>query len=537
MPFDRQYISPKIMQKIIQQITQDLIDRLPENDQYYQLEDLRTWEFPTFVVRRIGVELKRNLSESMMIPKTDWANTNTEAVQNAWQQFIDAIRDEARLPASYAQAVIETGVSEVLDTLVQPRKNIPEIIFGSDEELNVDQVLNRLEAIVVYRHFGVLISRYLQKKEVEQLTKNRCANIIAKADKKLTSSYSPLDWSQLLEPLFVLCEGEIDTNLLRLFFEDKNIPRIARKFDLMNTEVSRAEFIEVLSSPDLLDFEGYEDDQSSLFEDQPTAEDDQYQEDPVVHDDVEEQNDDSEVDIEDTETSMSLREEPPAMPEEMKNETEDDDSLNGAFSDPSDEDDKKITSVEEDPSTEESKNDMQAEQHLKEEDRDKNSESSSSKNGSATKAENNEIESSPGEKREEETPMWMRYMSDEEIEEYKREQEAEDNENVDEDGFIDEPIIDLTQDASDKEIDRLMDILQKDREFFVEEIFRGSDRAFEEAVEDIAGYDSWRDVSKYIEKEVFKRNMVDMYSEAAVDFTDQLQSYFLEKQNRNKQEN
>ncbi|NIT57007.1 MAG: hypothetical protein GWN00_12455, partial [Aliifodinibius sp.] len=57
------------------------------------------------------------------------------------------------------------------------------------------------------------------------------------------------------------------------------------------------------------------------------------------------------------------------------------------------------------------------------------------------------------------------------------------------------------------------------------------------AIEDIAAYDSWQDVSKYIEKDIFKRNLVDMYSEAAVDFTDRLQSYFLEKQNRNKQEN
>ena len=80
-------------------------------------------------------------------------------------------------------------------------------------------------------------------------------------------------------------------------------------------------------------------------------------------------------------------------------------------------------------------------------------------------------------------------------------------------------------------------MLSNDEKLFVEEIFRGSDRAFDQAIEDIAAYDSWRDVSKYIEKDIFKRNLVDMYSEAAVDFTDRLQSYFLEKQNRNKQEN
>lgn len=125
----------------------------------------------------------------------------------------------------------------------------------------------------------------------------------------------------------------------------------------------------------------------------------------------------------------------------------------------------------------------------------------------------------------------MRYMSDEEIEEYEKEQQQEDGE---EDDFIEEPIIDLTkEDASEAEIEELSKLLETDREVFVDEIFRGSERAFDEAIEDIAAYDSWRGVSEYIEKNVFKRNLVDMYSEAAVDFTDRLQTYFLKKQNQN----
>ncbi|MDZ7681943.1 MAG: hypothetical protein U5J63_09610 [Fodinibius sp.] len=154
-----------------------------------------------------------------------------------------------------------------------------------------------------------------------------------------------------------------------------------------------------------------------------------------------------------------------------------------------------------------------------------------------------ETESASTEKEEaEDTPIWMRYMSDEEIEEYNKKQqqqekqgEQEYQQNEVEEGFIDDPVIDLTnQDSLDQEIQNLRDILQNDRDLFVEEIFRGSERAYEQAVEDIAAFDSWRDVSKYIEKEIFKRNLVDMYSEAAVDFTDQLQTYFLEKQNKSK---
>jgi len=343
----------------------------------------------------------------------------------------------------------------------------------------------------------------------------------------------------MLEPLFQLLDDGIDTNLLRLFFEDKKMPRIARKFDLMNTVLSRAEFIEVLSSPELLDFDGYEDEQSSLFTDQPPSENENGNADsqPVALKDK----DESVHQTEDAE----LQELQPEEQQETSDETEEvedkeDDSLNTVFEDEiEEEEEQEITSESQqsaedrDDEEKEKKNDFEKIGDEQQED------SSPDKNISSTEVkEESEKDDENNSGSEEATPMWMRYMSEEEIEEYKKEYGAEEDEKVDEDGFIDEPIIDLTkEDASDEEIKNLRDMLSDEEELFVEEIFRGSDRAFDQAIEDIAAYDSWRDVSKYIEKDIFKRNLVDMYSETAVDFTDRLQSYFLEKQNRNKQEN
>ncbi|PAU94381.1 hypothetical protein CK503_06145 [Aliifodinibius salipaludis] len=523
------------MRQTIQKITQKLIDRLPENDQYYTIEELRSWEFPSFIVRRISVELKRNLSDSMIIPKTDWANTSTDAVLDAWQQFIDAIEDEARLPASYAQAVIETAVSDVMEILVQPRKNVPEVIFGAKDELSIEQLHQRLEAVVVYRHFAVVLSRYVQKKDLETLSKEHCSTIIAKADEKLTSGYSPLNWAQILEPLFQLQDDGIDTNLLRLFFEDKKMARIARKFDLMNTVLSRVEFIEVLSSPELLDFDGYEDDQSSLFEDQPTAKKEDSDSDssaPILNNGEED-----EIDEEEELQESESEDEQLKSDETEEIEDEEDDSLNGVFREESKEEEEEEVTSETEEEKIESEDEESGNQDISQEVEEEDS-SPEKKTASLEEQEDSEADADITSESEEETPIWMRYMSDEEVEEYEKEHGDGEDEEVDEDGFIDEPIIDLTkEDASDEEIKNLRNMLSDEEKMFVEEIFRGSDRAFDQAIEDIAGYDSWREVSKYIEKDIFKRNLVDMYCEAAVDFTDRLQSYFLEKQNRNKQEN
>lgn len=570
------------MQRIIQQITRQLIDKLPDNDQYYRLDELRSWGLPSFIVRRIKIELERNLAESMIIPKTDWANTQSDAVQDAWQQFVDAIRAEARLPASYAKTVIETSVADVLEILVQPRKNIPKIVFAGDGQLSQEEVRQRVKLIVVYQHFGQLIPRYMQKKELNQLSKERCGKVISNADEKLTERYSPLNWAQMLEPLFKLVDGEIDTNLLRLFFEDKKMPRVARKFDLMNKSLTRAELIEVLSSPELLDFEGYEDEQSTLFEDQPETADRETSElqTPVKpredrdQEEAEEQTamgvsetsqeitgsedenkESDEAEAEQTLNSGFVQEDEKA--DDAANEDEAFGALNDVFDgqeeetkpderqEPPEPVDEKSHQVEEEQMAEpaeisdkgfgEQAENLNDGENAKNEDSFKQEETDPEK--MVAQSQDNGQENDSADADDEETPIWMRYMSDEEIEEYKEQQEQEEQEDQDKDeveeGFIDDPVIDLTnEDASDKEIENLREILQSDRELFVEEIFRGSDRAYDEAVEDIAAYGSWRDVSKYIEKEIFKRNLVDMYSEAAVDFTDRLQTYFLEKQNQ-----
>lgn len=540
------------MQQTIQKITQQLIDRLPENDQYYRLNELRSWEFPPFIIRRIKIELERNLAESMIIPKTDWANTNSDAVLDAWQQFVDAIRAEARLPASYAQTVIETAVADVVEILVQPRKNIPEVIFGSADQLDYDRLAIRVKAIVVYPQFATLILKYMQRKKLDSLSKKRCAHVVTKADEKLTRQYSPLNWAQMLGPLFNLVGGELDTNLLRLFFEDKDKPHIARKFDRMNDSLTRAELIEILSSPDLLNFEGYEEEQSNLFKNQPA--DDKSISQPkqdIVEDkegslnqkpnftEEQQQNEEHEIPPPDIGQESAPKNEPEntlntgfmdqnEMEAEPEEPSEDEDSLNAGFSEMTDEE---VRSPFEDDSTPEEEKkvepDDRAQPEVKSQDRNPEEEQ-----GSKAEPEQKNPVTEPNKEKpsSKETPMWMRYMSEEEIEEYKEKKEQAEDE-----GFIDDPIIDLSEEkALEKKVQKLRKQLSDDQDIFIEEIFRGSERAYDEALEDIASYDNWSDLSKYVERDVFKRNLVDMYSEAAVDFTDRLQGYFLEKQNRNK---
>lgn len=675
------------MNRTIQQITRPLLESLPKDKQYYRLDELNSFKFPSFIVRRIRIELERNLAESMIPPETDWANTDSATVQEAWDQFVEAIRAEAHLPASFAKAVIETAVEDVLNIAVQPRKNIPEIIFGANDELAFDNVCKRVRSVVIYRHFAKLLPRYMQKKQLETLTKERCRNIVVSADQRLTAQYSPLNWTQLLEPLFILQNGKVDPSLLRLFFEDKNSSGMARQFDSMNDRLSRAQFIEVLSSPDLMNAGSYEKSAEETSPDRANGHDQQFSEEPdstptdpmksstPTEDQPEEEppEDDQELQEEDNSlNALFVEKEDSPSPEKPEPKT-------GAFSHDNDEP-QTISTEPADEAPAESRlsrsswGDTRGKDEAGNHDETSSRETMHRKENTATdpkadqppeadptqeagadnderldppkhepeheeRLQSSQYEQEPEqqeqksghEEEDEEIPMWKRFFTDDtkddtnnDVEtdesyfvkessadqstDYKSAgagssakanrprkinpftgelQEVEDSPSAGkknsqqpqsssgqqgsrqpeqeapstggqqsttrlesagqgpgrdtqahdtiEEGFLDEPVIDLTDSAESAEqkgqilIKRLSD----KRQHYVKQIFQGSDRAYEQALEKISTFTTWREASKFIEKNIFKRNFVDIYSEQAVDFTDRLHRYFVEKQNRN----
>ncbi|MFH5885244.1 hypothetical protein ACG2F4_13100 [Halalkalibaculum sp. DA3122] len=554
------------MDQTIKHITQRLVNLLPEEADSYSLSDLRESGWPRFVVKRVEVELQRNLAESIVLPETEWAEMESDTVQHAWKQFVEVIRTQARLPASYASPVLETAISDILEILVQPRRNLPDVIFGAAEMLDYEEVAERMDSIVVYRHFASLIPRYMERKGYIELSKEQCRKLIIQADEKLTARYTSLNWAQMLEPLFLLMGEEIDSSLLRMFFEDKRMPRIARQFDNMNRSLNRSELIEQLSTPDLPG----EDEQNEFFLQisrksnistgweglvKPVEKDNQEageQEDYRPAESGIEQEETGEDDNAAASINTLYREEETDVEFEEMEEEEDEEAenaLNQLFADAGDPDEdagsEPVKLVWSEPPAEEENEPaprvFQPEEREKKEQQDEPT-------GTAEKPEEPEVPKEPAEsgkpaeereehldEEEEEQPMWLRFLDPEEEQSEVYLERGKENSEDDTGRVQSEPLVDFTTDneMDTEELKQLKRMLRPDRSRFVEEIFRGSEKAYEEALKELSRKDNWRNASQFIEKEIFNRNLVDMYSEVAVDFTDSLHNYFIEILNQN----
>ncbi len=581
------------MEQLVRDITTQFINKLPKNQEFFTPEDLRGLHIPEFLVQRVELEMTRNLSDSIVPPYSEWADMSQAGIQKSWQHFIDTILEEVRMPVAHAQAVFETSVGDVVEIILQPRLAVPSIIFGTVDVLQKDQIEKNARFVTINKHFPTTLLRYMEKKGKGELTLEACKSIVERIDERLTNKYNPLNWTQLLEPLFILAGPSVDTNLFRLFFEDKKMNRVARRFDMLNSSLNKTQFIEELSAPDLLKEEGYNEDQSTFFEvpaekKSDNKEEEIKQETPKEKKNVKEEAEKPHFTFDLYSLDKMEEDQPeetivPSVDEISEKEEEDADTLLTGFhkrrsvivTETDEEIDEEEDENDEIPLhskfmfddgddheeiTEEIKADIEIEEQTVEEDHQPevnefedgeederpifevfgghNGEDEDDENTTVfgdlilSETEIPDVEEEPEkvlseeEMDEEESPIWQAFLSGE-----------EENENIDKDGFIDDPIIDLTKDGSEEleEIEKLSGWLMDDKARFVEEIFGGSENAYEQSIGELVSFDNWKDASRFIEKEIFSRNMVDMYEEAAVDFTDRLHTYFKEIKSNQKQ--
>lgn len=239
------------MEQYIRSIKEHFLEKLNDQRTFFTPEQLNEAGLPDFLVKRIKLELMRNLQDSVRPPESDWANMSTDAVKDAWSSFLKAIHEEIRLPASYAGSVLESVLGDLLDLMVTPRAFLPEYIFGSEDELDLESIRDRCEWVVVYTYFPAAILRFMEKKGRKVLTKEQADRIIERLDERVTAHYTSLNWAQLFDPWFALMGERIDPALFAGYFRDKGKPGVARLFDAEQDSVHRSKLIEILSKPQL----------------------------------------------------------------------------------------------------------------------------------------------------------------------------------------------------------------------------------------------------------------------------------------------
>lgn len=630
------------MEQIAEQITQELLQELPEQAQFFTPDELLSNGIPHIVVETLRENIVSAIDSELSMPETQWVQPDGESVQQAWQNFVETSRKNLRIPAPKLSYMMAEAIEQCLELALKPRESVPEMIFRTRDTIDFETAKKRVGSLQVNKQLGLALLRYMEKKQKDEISIDQARELIAKVDQRLVENYHPLNWAQVLKPVFDLAGPSVNTELFRMFFDDKRKPTYARKFNQLEKELNETEFIEVLSSADVLDLDQEEDDQPQLFvpveeESNPekeveveqtadeekvvTAEEDENEEES----EPEEQQISSETpeDLEDPEEEAVEPVQPEKKrefgdeeltgeeDEEQRAETTDEEdsreenivdlfsqireddlfeeeqdeqviSLSEEADEDKDEDgnitllskftfdessEDSETNIQNTPETPEPSNQKEPssiydEMNLVKDDltdvqktrksvEEPDEERNDNEEELSFKIENQEeIETEQEESVEadltgqdsdvdgEDQPMWRSFLERGDLETdsgYEYDEEPEDEpanefEDEEDEGFIEEPIYDLTteEEDPDEKIEKISGWLDDEKDRFVDEIFRGSELAYEQALLEIMDYEDWKSASMYLEREVFSRNKIDVYDEAAVDFTDRLHSFFLQ---------
>lgn len=587
------------MQNTIDQITDYLVGLVTSDKSSYNPKELLKANIPSFIVERVRLHLEDKIKEDLLTLRSPWYDSESKLVKESWNDFVHSAISTSHIPKTELYSVLQIIVRDVIKVFIEPRKNFADYVFRENDELDYNELSLRCSRITIYKHFATAIPLYMKKKGLKVLNRERCKMLIQKLDAKLVSSYTPQDWAQKLEQLFVLFGGKIEPKLLATFFEDKGLLNIAQKFSNKRKPVTKTDFIYIISNEDLADFNVVEVEKEE--EESPA----QNKKEKIVKDDPEqsllesffgdyEYEKSEESEKEEESESLAGQYIDGGLSDDEMNELLSDiaqdgvvdtdsyhqvESLNELFSH-QDEEEESVYETSEEIAANIKKNKDGGPEEIKEFrenlisilDQAKNSfenikdeeEEEPDQEEVIEVADTGEvvIEDEPfvaeeGEEEEEselpegeEKPMWAQFLSSDQMEvmmggkrnKDKKGEFTEDTDDlieeeveiehgepleVDEDGFLAEDSAQST--VANTEI--LFGILDDRKDEFVEVVFSGSEANYVKAVEKISGFGGWKETSTFIQKDIFVKNDVDLFSGATVDFTDRLQQYFNELPN------
>lgn len=551
------------MQKVIDQITDKFIGQIGTERPFYSPQQLLKAEIPVYIVERIRLLLEDKVLSDLKKTDSVWVDTENKLFVSAQNDFENAAISCSVIPHQKLYDILHATVSDIVSVLVEPRKNIAPYIFREETVLSFEEVSKRCARLMVYKHFGTAIPLYMKKRELDELTIERCQSLVSNLDARIVSDYTAENWSQKLEMLFSLCGGKLAPELLQRFFRDKGFDNTAEIFSSIDVAVTQSTFIEMLSTENFKmelikeqesevksvsepvkpaevaeeakeeipeDAEEEEENLASLFQSEAVEPDineilgDIEQEETLVFDSVddseslnniflsEDENDDAEE--EHSEPVSNQKEDKQAFKSNLtsildqakdsyKGVVQDDD---GFESELIEEDDLIQDAFQPDEETK----DPILEEHIGSEEEDSSED-------------------------EEEKPMWAQFLSEDQMEvmmasrEEEEEPESEPTfntllvEDEDDEIFVEEEAIEDSSATME-----LNEYLMDSEERWVSDVFSGKQKAYDRGINELGQFDNWNEASVFLQQEIFSKQKVDMFSEEAIEFIDTLQSYFKE---------
>ena len=192
---------------------------------------------PLAVGHHLEGVLDHRLVREAALPESAWFDGDAEPVQEAARAWLAAVQAAGRFPAGEWEPALHDAVRQVLTYLVEPVEALAGWVYGEEAgSLPVEVVRERMAAFAPYPYLREIAEGYFARKGVGAVSREELERLLRRIDRRMVSLFGPHDWLALLEPLFTLVrplpeEGQVPTPLLRRFFAAKGYDDLADSLD------------------------------------------------------------------------------------------------------------------------------------------------------------------------------------------------------------------------------------------------------------------------------------------------------------------
>jgi hypothetical protein len=533
------------MQKVVDQITDQLVGLIKKDQVAYTPQMLLKAGIPNYIVERVRLVLEDKVITGLEKPTSKWIDPENELLMHAWEDLKSTAFSASLIPHEELYNILHQTIGDIIAVFIEPRKNMASYLFREESVLSFDEMSRRCARLTIYKHFGTAIPLYMKKRELSELSLERCQKLISNLDARIVANYSAEDWAQKLELLFTLFGGKLDPDLLSLFFKDKGFDNAAKMFSSIDVAVTQSTFIEMLSA-------------EQMSKPKEVVSDIKVEKEPVSKEEPIERNEEEKDEV-NLASAFQSEEVDPEMNTilgditdeglEEESNLEEAQSLNALFV--RDEEDE-VSKFESSQSKEEEQKELRTnlssllgdaknsfEGVVNEEaepdelivEDDFIEDPVEEEESIVPEEKDAELETSEDEEEGEEKPMWAQFLSEDQMEVMMSTREEEHEEpSINDSLLVEDEDDELIIEAPETIINEvpLKGYLHEKESEWIQALFNGKNKEYHSAISDIESLENWDKASKYVESNIFAKENVDMFSEEAIGFIDTLQTYFKE---------
>lgn len=169
--------------------------------------------------------------------RSDWVDYDHPDMETAVRTFFDAMKACTRVPADEWKDALRQATHHSTAHLVRPVHVLTDFVYAErQKQLPLSKILWHMQFFGPYAYLREAIQAFSEKHELDALGPDRFERFLHRIDERITDGYGADRWLRLLDPLFAVARRatgreQVPTGLLRAFFAEKGRKGLERQLE------------------------------------------------------------------------------------------------------------------------------------------------------------------------------------------------------------------------------------------------------------------------------------------------------------------